>query len=125
MFFIGISVKYPSFIYENLPYIYFCISGFLLVNNTSEIIFISATIFYCAGCITLVTRSAHRRIDKQKKLENKMPELIYEYLPYIYIASAIFMLMVTTNAIVQFFSFILIVVALRNLLCRRANRIKN
>lgn len=85
---------------------------------------ISAALFYSAACVTLVTRSAYRRLDKQKKLgiKNKIPELFYEYLPYIYSAIGVFTLMVTRNSLFQFFAFTLIVLAVRNLLCRHNNR---
>ena len=85
---------------------------------------ISSGLFYSAGCITLVTRSAHRRLDKQKKIgiNYKLPDLIYEYLPYTYGAISIFILLVTKNSLMQFCAFTLIVLAVRNLLCRHNNR---
>ena len=120
----GIVLFLPKAIYENLPFAYFIVSGYLLTFNLTWPMLISAGLFYSAGCITLVTRSAHRRIDKQKKLgiKNEVPDLIYEYLPYTYRAIAVFTLMVTKNALLQFFAFSLIVLALRNLLCRHNNR---
>ncbi len=88
---------------------------------------ISAGLFYSAGCVTLVTRSAHRRMDKQKalSLKHKIPDLIYEYLPYTYGAAGVFTLMITKNQIFQFFAFTLIVLAVRNLLCRHNNRCRS
>ena len=114
----------PKVIYENLPYAYFIISGYLLTYEMTWPVMISAGLFYSAGCITLVSRSANRRIDKQKKLgiRNKIPELLYEYLPYIYSAVGVFTIMITKNALFQFCAFSLLVLAVRNILCRHNNR---
>lgn len=118
-------MQLPQPIYENLPYVYFLLSGALLtLGNRSHVFIFSAFIFYMAACIVLVKRSAFRRLDKQYRKQNKrwLPELIYEYLPYVYIAIGVFLLMVATTDIVQFSAFALIVWAVRNLLCRRHNR---
>jgi len=119
-------VVLPKIIYENLPYIYFLISGGLLVLGNEWALIFSSGIFYAAACIVLVTRSAHRRLDKQKNLAVKhfFPELVYEYLPYTYGAVGLFILMTTKDSFFQFGGFILLVLALRNLLCRRSNRNK-
>ncbi|MFB0981657.1 MAG: hypothetical protein QMC62_12165 [Alteromonadaceae bacterium] len=111
-------------IYENLPFTYFIISGYLLTFEMTWPILSSAGLFYSAACVTLVSRSANRRLDKQKKLgiKNKTPELLYEYLPYIYSAVGVFTIMVTKNPLFQFFAFSLLVLAVRNLLCRHKNR---
>jgi hypothetical protein len=120
----GIALFVPKYIYENLPFTYFIISGFLLTFEMTWPIIFSAGLFYSAACITLVSRSANRRLDKQKKLgiNNKTPELLYEYLPYIYSAVGVFTLMITNNPLFQFFAFSLLVLAVRNLLCRHKNR---
>lgn len=120
----GIVLFVPKTLYENLPFAYFIVSGYLLTFNMTWPMLISAALFYSAACVTLVTRSACRRLDKQKKLgiKNKIPELFYEYLPYIYNAIGVFTLMVTKNSLFQFFAFTLIVLAVRNLLCRHNNR---
>jgi hypothetical protein len=114
----------PKVVYENLPYVYFIFSGFLLTFEMTWPILFSANLFYSAGCITLVSRSANRRLDRQKNLgiKHKIPELLYEYLPYIYSAIGIFTIMITKNALFQFCAFTLLVLAVRNLLCRHKNR---
>ncbi|WP_206486340.1 hypothetical protein [Thalassotalea sp. G2M2-11] len=116
----------PKPIYENLPYLYFLISGALLAYGKSWHFIFSASIFYIVACVVLVTRSAHRRLDKTPHLKTKhvIPELIYEYLPYCYGAIGIFILMSTVQPILQFIAFALFVLAFRNLMCRRANRSK-
>jgi hypothetical protein len=121
----GIVLFVPKFIYENLPFAYFIVSGYLLTFDMTWPMLTSAGLFYSAGCIMLVKRSASRRLDKQKQLgiKNKLPELLYEYLPYIYSAVGVFTIMVTKNALFQFCAFTLIVLAIRNLLCRHSNRI--
>ena len=121
---VGIELFLPKVVYENLPYAYFILSGYLLTFEMTWPVLFSASLFYSAGCITLVSRSANRRLDKQKKLgiKNKIPELLYEYLPYIYSALGIITIMITQNALFQFFAFTLLVLAVRNILCRHNNR---
>jgi hypothetical protein len=123
----GIVVFLPKSVYENLPYIYFIISGYLLTFEMTWPMLISSGLFYSAGCITLVTRSGHRRMDKQKNVtqEYKIPELFYEYLPYTYAAVGVFTLMITKYSLFQFCAFTLIVLAVRNLLCRHNNRCRS
>lgn len=119
-------VMLPKTVYENLPYIYFLISGGLLVLGSEWALIFSAGVFYVVACIVLVSRSAHRRLDKYKRkpLKYLFPELVYEYLPYTYCAIGIFVLMSTTNPFYQFSGFALLILALRNLLCRKSNRAK-
>jgi len=114
----------PKIVYENLPYVYFILSGYLLTFEMTWPILSSAGLFYSAGCITLVSRSANRRLDKQNtfSIKKQLPELLYEYLPYIYSAVGIFTIMITKNPLFQFFAFSLLVLAVRNLLCRHNNR---
>lgn len=114
----------PKIIYENLPYGYFITSGYLLTLEKSWLIYFSAALFYCAACIVLVTRSAYRRVDRTKPLKHRLPEIIYEYLPYSYAAVAIFILMATTSPILQFIALTLIVIALKNVILRHKNRKK-
>ncbi len=116
----------PKVVYENLPYIYYLISGALLIYGDSWYFIFSASIFYSAACIVLVTRSAHRRLDKHhtKMTKHLIPELIYEYLPYGYGAIGIFILMSTEQPIFQFVAFALFILAVRNLTCRHTNRKK-
>jgi hypothetical protein len=120
----------PKPLYENLPYIYFIISGYLLTINHSWPVIFSSALFYGAACITLVSRSANRRLDKYKdkhktpSIKHVLPELLYEYLPYGYGAIALFTIMLTSNALFQFIAFTFFVLALRHLLCRRQNRSK-
>ncbi|WP_286235488.1 hypothetical protein [Thalassotalea sediminis] len=118
-------MQLPQPIYENLPYFYFIISGALVsMGDKSQVFIFSAVIFYAAACIVLVKRSAFRRLDKQYRKSNKhwLPELIYEYLPFVYVAIGIFILLIGIQGILQFVAFTLIVWAVRNLICRRQNR---
>jgi hypothetical protein len=122
----GIVLFVPKAVYENLPFAYFIVSGYLLTFEMNWPILFSAGLFYSAGCMTLVTRSANRRMDRQKSLGNKykIPDLFYEYLPYMYSAVGVFTLMITKDSIFQFCGFTLIVLAVRNLMCRHNNRIR-
>ena len=120
---------YPKFIYENLPYAYFLVCAYLLAFYDTWPVFFSAGLLYCAGCITLVTRSEYRRVDRRKDVENnsvkkKLPEWLYEYLPYGYFAIAMVIVLKTTLPALQFIAFCLMILALRNLLFRINNRRK-
>ena len=121
---------YPKFIYENLPYAYFLVCAYLLAFYDSWPVFVSVGLLYCAGCITLVTRSEYRRVDRRKSdddnfiKKNKLPEWIYEYLPYGYFAVAMVIVLKTTSSALQLIAFCLMILALRNLLFRMNNRRK-
>jgi len=117
-------VKFSEPIYENLPFIYFSISALLLAYDTSWLMISSAGLFYCAGSVTLVVRSSYRRLDAHKNNKKFIPEIIYEYLPYIYHAVAVLLLLKTNSPALQFLAFMLMILALRNLLCRKNNRTK-
>lgn len=118
---------FPKVIYENLPYLYFLVCAYLLAFYHSWVVFVSAGLFYCAGCITLVTRSGYRRVDRFKENKNNkqtLPLIIYEYLPYGYFAIAMILVLKTDKPALQFLAFCLMIFALRNLLFRINNRRK-
>ncbi len=116
----------PKTIYESLPFGYFSLSAVLFLIADSWPLLLSASLFYCIACITLVSRSAHRRKDKRKNstFTSKLPELVYEYLPYLYGALAIMTIMASQHEIPQFLAFALSILAMRNLICRHNNRMK-
>lgn len=123
----GVVVFYPKFIYENLPYLYFLICAYLLSFYGSWMVYASAGLFYLVGCITLVKRSENRRVDRFKDNQNKsqrLPLFVYEYLPYTYFAIAMMLVLKTSEPILQFLAFCLMIIALRNLLFRVNNRRK-
>lgn len=121
---------YPKFIYENLPYVYFLLCAYLLVFYHTWPVMLAAVLLYCAGCITLVTRSDYRRLDRRKGADNhltkksKLPQWLYEYLPYGYFAAAMVIVLKTTLPILQLIAFCLMILALKNLLFRMSNRRK-
>jgi hypothetical protein len=92
--------------------------------HDTGVVYASVGLFYCAGCITLVIRSANRRVDRFKDNTNKqaLPLLIYEYLPYVYFAIAMVLSLNTTVPALQFLAFCLMIFVLRNLLFRVNNR---
>jgi hypothetical protein len=118
-------VKFSEPIYENLPFIYFGIGALLLAYDTSWLMMFSAGLFYGAGSVTLVVRSSYRRLDTHKNKKKFIPEMLYEYSPYLYHGVAVILLIKTNSPSLQFLAFILMILALRNLLCRKNNRAKN
>jgi|TARA_R110000803_G_scaffold76020_5_gene140462 hypothetical protein len=120
-------VFYPKIIYENLPYLCCLISAYLLAFYDTWMVYTSAGIFYSVGCLMLVQRSNYRRVDRYKDNPNcqqTLPVLVYEYLPYLYVATAMMLLLKTELAILQFLALCLMIIALRNLLFRSNNRRK-
>lgn len=117
-------MELPKVVYENLPYGYFVISGALFTLGDSWPLIFSGGIFYLAACIVLVKRSAYRRLDKLRKQPKRvwLPELLYEYLPFAYGAIGILILMSSPSDMWQFCAFVLLIWALRNLVCRHNNR---
>lgn len=113
----------PKPIYENLPYAYFLISGYLLTFYQGWQIVLSAALFYGAGSIVIVTRSANRRLDnRHKRIIHRIPENLYEYLPFIYGAVALFLIIAVDIEWVKFIAVILTVIALKNIVLRHNNR---
>lgn len=119
-------MRLPSTVYENLPYMYFLICGALLIYGDSSVVVISAALFYGAGSMVLVWRSANRRLDKQHKppLKKLLPEMLYEYLPFIYGAIAVFLFLVAKIEWLKFFAFVFAIIALKNIILRHNNRHK-
>ena len=121
---------YPKIIYENVPYVYFLTCGYLFAFYETWPTITSAALLYCAGSITLVTRSEYRRLDRRKpEVKNistkyKLPEWLYEYLPYGYFAFAMIIMLKTNLPGLQLFAFCLMILALKNLLFRVNNRRK-
>jgi len=118
-------IFFPKVIYENLPYLYFMISGGLLFKASSFSMYFSAGLFYTAACIVLVNRSSYRRKDKKQKIKlfkRQLPLVLYEYLPYFCCATAIIILKKLEEPLILLIAFALLVFALRNLMCRWSNR---
>ena len=112
-------------IYEKLPFLYFIISTCLLINGESIALMLSALLFYGAACVTLVTRSQHRRLDKPSTLkEYALPNVVYEYMPYFFGAIAILSVVNGANPYIQFIAFIVGLFSLRIILFRHNNRCK-
>ncbi len=116
-----------TILYDNLPYIVFALSGYILLYHNEWQLMVSAAMFYGIGCILLVSRSASHRLDpkNKRKIRHHLPEFLYEYLPYWYGATAIFLLVAFEEALMQFLAFILVILALRNLILRHNNRSKS
>jgi len=113
----------PKPLYENLPYLYFLISGFLLIFLEGWQPVLSSALFYGAGSIVLVNRSANRRLDNRNKpFKRRIPENLYEYLPFIYGAFALFIFLATTVDWLRFIAFVLAIIALKNIILRHQYR---
>lgn len=110
----------------NLPYIFFMLSGYLLIFHQDIGLMVSAAMFYGVGCVMLVTRSAVHRLDlaSKRKIRHHMPEVVYEYYPYWILATAVFLLVAFEHAALQFLAFIMLIISLRNLVLRHNNRVK-
>ncbi len=115
----------PKPIYENLPCTYFLISGYLLTFYQGWDALLSGGLFYGAGSIVIVTRSANRRLDnRRKRMNHRVPENLYEYLPFIYGAIALFLMIAIDVEWVKFTAVFLVVIVLKNILMRHNNRTK-
>ncbi len=111
---------------ENLPYIVFTLSGYLIIFHDDWRLMVSAAMFYGIGCVLLVSRSAAHRLDikSHRKIRHHLPEILYEYMPYWYGATAIFLLVYFDKPWVQFIALLLAIIAVRNLILRHNNRCK-
>lgn len=114
----------PKAVYEPLPYLYFALSIFIIVQQSHWVLALSALLFYLAGCVVLIKRSENRRKDTQRKTLNhfRLPVTLYEFLPFIYIACAVAVVVNTVTPVPQIVASAIFVVAVRNLVCRYVNR---
>lgn len=84
-------------LYEALPYLYIAISIIIFMLLGGPLIYFSAAALYCAGALVWVTRSAYRRKNSRHCIENRkerlrFPERLYEFLPFIYLAIGVVIL---------------------------------
>ena len=81
-------------IYEVLPYTYIALGVLVVVVLDSPLTYASGVLFYIAGAVVWVMRSGYRRKNKKQRIANRQgsivfPELVYEYLPFVYIGMAV------------------------------------
>ena len=115
---------FPKSIYETIPYLYLFTGAYLLAFYDAWEVYIPAGLFYLIGSIMLVKRSDYRRIDRLKSLKQTLPLPVYEYLPYLYLAISMTVLVKSHVPWLQFLAFCLMMIALRNMLFRMGNRHK-
>ncbi len=82
-------IKKP--IYEALPYLYIFLGVMIALQLDYALTYVSAALFYTAGAAVWVMRSAWRRKEKAPEIKNRaelwhFPTMVYEYLPFIYMA---------------------------------------
>lgn len=120
-------LRLPTPIYESLPYFYFIVSGFLVFRYDNNLMLMSAAVIYIVGAMTLVERSNYRRQDRRRKISGNwfLPELVYEYIPYVYIGVGILLTKESDSIWLRALAFMLLVLAVRNLSLRLVNRKKN
>ncbi|OMH38111.1 hypothetical protein [Motiliproteus sp. MSK22-1] len=81
-------------VYEVLPYTYIAIGIVVVMAMDSPLTYVSGILFYVAGAVVWVMRSAYRRKNSRKHIANRrnsvrFPEAVYEFLPFIYIGLAV------------------------------------
>ncbi len=84
-------------VYEALPYAYIAIGVLVVLVLDSPLTYFSGMLFYVAGAVVWVMRSAYRRKNSKQQIANRrgrfvFPELVYEYLPFIYIGLGVLLL---------------------------------
>lgn len=78
----------PILLYEVLPLVYLFGGTTLLVFGQSNLVLVSATLFYCAGAFIWIMRSENRRTDIRVGPSHKfifLPETLYEVKPFFYL----------------------------------------
>ena len=81
-------------VYEVLPYTYIAVGIMVVIAMDSPLTYVSGVLFYVAGAIVWVMRSAYRRKNNKRDITNRrssirFPEMVYEFLPFIYIGLAV------------------------------------
>ncbi len=77
----------PILLYEPLPLIYLCGGALILATGQSELMLISAFLFYWIGALIWILRSKNRRTDIRAIPLRRLfffPEVLYEFRPFLY-----------------------------------------
>lgn len=113
----------PLLIYEALPVTYMLIGAGLMVSSDLPLLLFSANIFYFVGSTIWIMRSAHRRTDKLKAVHKPWlwPDLVYEYKPFLQILIGTILFRIPLGG-VTLIGGLFVVIAVRHLLQRQANR---
>lgn len=115
----------PILLYEPLPLIYLCGGALILTTGQSELMLISAFLFYWAGALIWVIRSKNRRTDFRTKPLKKLlffPESLYEFRPFFYSFIGILLLRNTGQTLWIVAGAILILLAMYSLYQRSLHR---
>ncbi|HEY5718015.1 MAG TPA: hypothetical protein VIS52_05925 [Motiliproteus sp.] len=87
----------PKSLYESLPYLYIASALGVVVLVDSALVYLFAAVLYAGGAMVWVMRSAYRRKTSPNVVKNRhgfvmFPAVIYEYLPFIYLAAGVLVL---------------------------------
>lgn len=88
----------PKRFYEALPYIYILSALAVMAFTDGGLVYLFAAILYACGAAVWVMRSAYRRKTSPAMVHNRkgfvlFPAYIYEYLPFIYLAAGVLVLL--------------------------------
>ncbi|WP_207062599.1 hypothetical protein [Motiliproteus sp. SC1-56] len=78
-------------VYESLPYLYLAVGVVAVLVLHHPLAYLCGALLYAAGAAIWVMRSAYRRRNHNRvpvgaRRSLQVPEQLYEYLPFIYIA---------------------------------------
>jgi len=115
----------PRVVYEIQPYIYLGLGAASVINTQSLYAQIAGGVLYCTGSLVWIMRSNYRRKDQRRMPRDRvilLPESLYEFVPFLYIAAAALLLSVTASLPSVIFSLLLSVQGLHMLYQRQRYR---
>ncbi|EWH09256.1 hypothetical protein DS2_13349 [Catenovulum agarivorans DS-2] len=110
----------PRIIYEPLPFALFAFSLCCFIFQLENFYFWSALLMLLSSWM-LVKRSNYRRKDKQVNKSYKLPNGLYEFLPYAYIFIGCLVYISRIDAL-AFFGLFAIICGMGIFILREANR---
>lgn len=102
----------PKLIYELQPYLYLGFGAASVISTDNAFAQVAGGTLYCLGALVWIMRSNYRRKDQRRMPRDRvvlLPESLYEFVPFLYVAAAILLLSITVTLPSVVFALLLLV----------------
>ncbi|WP_068545276.1 hypothetical protein [Thalassotalea crassostreae] len=112
-------------LYEKTPFLYVALAAYVFYTQNSFIAIFASSILYLAAAVIWIKRSDHRRKNRILQTLNhfKIPQLIYEFYPFLFLAIFAAIIKYSQQAWVLAVGLLLALIAIKNLIMRHQARI--
>lgn len=115
----------PKTLYELQPYLYLGFGAASVISVESVYARVAGGSLYCLGALIWIMRSNYRRKDQRRMPRDRvilLPEMIYELVPFLYIAASILLVSITLSLPSLVFSLLLAIQGVHMLYQRQRYR---